>query len=178
MSLIAEIREHMSRQSGPVHPKQVAEALDQDVAIVRNTMNQANTKGHGIERDDDGTFSLIPGWAPSRGPNAVEPAAAPAAAAIPAVAAPASSSPAKARTAATPAKAKRGYVRKEKPATERQPTTPTQPPRRQASQSAETVQMSRGSLALLVDAVLASDRPITPALRAALRETASHAIAS
>lgn len=181
MSLINEIRELMAKQSGPVHPKYVAEVLDQDLSTVRNTMNQANTKGNGIERLDDGTFMLIPGWKPSRGPNAVaEPAAIagapPAPAASPGVSAVARKAPkkiAKKRAAkAAPGKAKRKYVRKAAP-------TPKGRTARQAplvANNLDNVMFSRTSLALLVQGVLAGNAEIDLSLRHALREAASHAL--
>lgn len=181
MSLINDIRALMANQSGPVHPKYVAEVLDQDLSTVRNTMNQANTKGNGIERLDDGTFMLIPGWKPSRGPNAVaEPediAGAPPATATPPEAAPvARKAPkkiAKKRAAkAATIKPKRKYVRKAAPA-------PRTKPARQAptsTNSLDKVMFSRTSIALLVQGVLAGNAEIDLSLRNALREAASHAL--
>lgn len=192
MSLIADIRAQMARESGPVHPKHLAEVLDQDLTTVRNTMNQANTKGYGIERLDDGTFSLIPGWKPGRGPNAAaEPTAdTPAAktAAVPpkdqaprstskkAIAKPkrayvrkaAEAKPSKAKNAAKP---KRAYVRRAR--TPAQPVSALSRPALKADQ--EHVFVSRTSLALLVEGVLDGNAPITGALRTALREATSHA---
>jgi hypothetical protein len=178
MSLIADIREHMARQSGPVHPKQVAEALEQELATVRTTMNQASTKGYGIERLDDGTFSLIPGWVPARGPNA---AAVPAAAEPPAGKAKA---PAKGKVrgggrkakAIKPAKTKRAYVRKPKAAAPKAMPARKAPARAATAAAAtggERVSLTRTSLDALVQGVLASETPITPALRSALREATS-----
>ncbi len=181
MSLINEIRELMAKQIGPVHPKYVAEVLDQDLSTVRNTMNQANTKGNGIERLDDGTFMLIPGWKPTRGPNAVaEPAetagAPPAPAASPEATPGARKAPkkvAKKRAAkAATGMPKRKYVRKAAP-------TPKAKPARQApigTNSLDRVMFSRTSLVLLVQGVLAGNAEIDPILRQALREAASHAL--
>lgn len=181
MSLINDIRALMAKQSGPVHPKLVAEVLDQDLSTVRNTMNQANTKGHGIERLDDGTFMLIPGWKAARGPNAApEPAGTASAAKGPAaspgataVASKAPSKSAKKRAAKAAAdKPKRKYVRKA-------PSTPKAKPVRSVPptfSNPDTVMFSRTSLALLVEGVLAGNAEIDLSLRKALREAASHAL--
>jgi hypothetical protein len=199
MSLIAEIREQMGRESGPVHPKHLAEVLDQDIATVRNTMNQASTKGHGIERLDDGTFSLIPGWKPARGPNA---SAAPEEA--PAAAAPgkpkrkyvrkaAAAKPVKAKRAIkvkSAPKPKRAYTRKSAGAPEAGPGRcratfpdpgnfrglPDDATRQVLKFPTEVVHVSRTTLALLVEGVLDGNAPITGALRTALREATSHAL--
>ena len=187
MSLIADIRAQMALESGPVHPRHLAEVLDQDVTTVRNTMNQAATKGHGIERLDDGKFSLIPGWAPARGPNAAaDPAPAPApeppnqantsAAATP--------TPRKAKAKAEPAKTKRAYTRRA-PVKSKKPGRVAKRKRSPKTKVArklrvvvsvpalrgEAVLLSRTSLKALVTAVLDGEQEITPALRAALRET-------
>jgi hypothetical protein len=173
MSLIADIRAQMALESGPVHPKHLAEVLDQDLATIRNTMNQASSKGHGIERLDDGTFSLIPNWTPSRGPNAgVEPAPTPS-----------PKPPRKSKKAApakTPRKAKaskakadkpkRTYTRRAAPAAKKPKAAPL---RLVVTLGDEcTVQVSRSSLKALVSAVLAGEQEITPELRIALREAA------
>jgi hypothetical protein len=175
MSLIAEIREQMGRESGPVHPKHLAEVLDQDIATVRNTMNQASTKGHGIERLDDGTFSLIPGWKPARGPNAAaEPVAKPVKATR-AVKAPKKAAKKKAAKAA-PDKPKRKYVRRaQAPAATFGPSGEIARPK-VTSIIGDNVPFSRTSLALLVEGVLAGNAEIDLSLRKALREAASHAL--
>lgn len=173
MSLIADIRAQMALESGPVHPKQLAEVLDQDLATIRNTMNQASTKGHGIERLDDGTFSLIPNWTPSRGPNAgLEPAPTPspkpprkAKKAAPA------KKPRKA-TATKPKadKPKRTYTRRAAPAARKSKAAPLRLVVTLGDEG--TVQVSRSSLKALVSAVLAGEQEITSELRIALREAA------
>jgi hypothetical protein len=187
MSLIADIRAQMALESGPVHPKHLAEVLDQDLATVRNTMNQASTKGHGIERLDDGTFSLIPGWKPARGPNAAaESAEAPTPLKKPAKVKAAKQKPAAAKKVA---KAKRAYVKRAK-AEKAEPQKRTYLRRKNAEfapveatpfarpevHSKEGVFFSRTSLALLVEGVLDGNAPITGALRVALREATSHAL--
>ncbi len=193
MSLIADIRAQMALESGPVHPRHLAEVLEEDVTTVRNTMNQAATKGHGIERLDDGKFSLIPGWAPARGPNAAaDPAPAPAPeppnqANTSAIATPA---PRKTKAQGEPAKKKRAYKRrapvKSKKAlrvAKRKSSPNTKVARKlRVAVSApalpgDTVLLSRTSLKALVTAVLDGEQEITPALRAALRE-ATHQTAA
>ncbi len=191
MSLIAEIRAQMARESGPVHPRHLAEVLEQDVTTVRNTMNQAATKGHGIERLDDGKFSLIPGWAPARGPNATaEPAAAAPSTKEPLPRAAAAPSPKKPAPKAEPAKQKRAYTRratvKDKKKSPKVLPKPSTAPK--ASQKLRVVAttaalpdnavfVSRSSLKALVSAVLEGEQEITPSLRAALRE-ATHQTAA
>lgn len=183
MSLIADVRAQMARESGPVHPKHLAEVLEQDLATVRNTMNQASTKGHGIERLDDGKFSLIPNWAPARGPNAAAdtaPTPTPTAKTTSKLQETGKATPAKKPRKAKAAKVKadkpkRAYTRRAAPAA-RQPK-----PSRQAivvtSGGDSAVQVSRSSLRTLVSAVLAGEQEITPELRAVLRE-ATHQTAA
>ena len=185
MSLIADIRAQMARESGPVHPKHLAEVLEQDLATVRNTMNQASTKGHGIERLDDGKFSLIPNWAPARGPNA---AADPAPTPPPTPTAKTTSKlkkTAKAEPAKKPRRAKAAKVTADKPkrAYTRGGATAAKKPKPGRLASVATlgddgaVQVTRSSLRALVSAVLAGEQEITPELRAALRE-ATHQTAA
>jgi hypothetical protein len=76
MSLMNDIRAQMGRESGPVTAAQIAEALDHDATKVRNAMYQASKQDAGIERHDDGTYSLVPGWKPGR--EVASPATAPA----------------------------------------------------------------------------------------------------
>lgn len=183
MSLIADIRAQMARESGPVHPRHLAEVLDQDVTTVRNTMNQAATKGHGIERLDDGKFSLIPDWAPARGPNAgADPAPTP-------QPTPTATSKLKKTAKAAPAKkhrkAKAGKVKADKP--KRAYTRRAAPAAKKTKPGRlivvatlgdeGAVQVSRSSLRALVSAVLAGEQEITPELRTALRE-ATHQTAA
>lgn len=181
MSLIADIRAQMARESGPVHPRHLAEVLEQDVTTVRNTMNQAATKGHGIERLDDGKFSLIPNWAPARGPNAaVDPAPTPAPTKPLKAKKPVKASPAK-----KPKKAKAAKVKDDKPkrAYTRRAAPVGKTPKPLRLSSVVTlgdegfVQVSRSSLRTLVSAVLSGEQEITPELRAALRE-ATHQTAA
>ena len=186
MSLIADIRAQMARESGPVHPKHLAEVLEQDLATVRNTMNQASTKGHGIERLDDGKFSLIPNWAPARGPNA---AADPAPTPPPTPTAKTTSKlkkTAKAEPAKKPRKAKDAKVKADKP--KRAYTRRAAPAAKKPNSSSpaivvtsggdSAVQVSRSSLRTLVSAVLAGEQEITPELRAALREATNQTAAA
>ena len=193
MSLIADIRAQMARESEPVHPRHLAEVLEQDVTTVRNTMNQAATKGHGIERLDDGKFSLIPGWAPARGPNAAaDPAPAPAPeppnqANTSAVATPA---PRKPKAQAEPAKKKRAYTRRAPVKSKKTPRVAKRKPSPKPKAGrklrvvvsvpalpGDAVLLSRTSLTALVTAVLDGEQEITSALRAALRE-ATHQTAA
>lgn len=178
MSLIAEIRAQMARESGPVHPKHIAEVLEQDLATVRNTMNQANTKGNGIERLEDGTFSLIPNWVPTRGPNAAaEPASTPPQSPTPknlskgkkAVKPAPAKKTRKAKVASEKAeKPKRAYTRRAAPVAKR--PTPGRPAIAVARGDEGSARVSRSSLRTLVSAVLAGEQEITTELRAALRE--------
>ncbi|MCG2605018.1 MAG: hypothetical protein KBO60_18315 [Achromobacter sp.] len=75
MSTMDDIRAFMARQAGPVTPAQVAEALDIEGKKVRQAMYQAGRQEAGIEALDDGTYSLIPGWKPSREATATNAAA-------------------------------------------------------------------------------------------------------
>lgn len=80
MSAIEDIREFMKGAAGPVKPAEVAEALELDPKAVRSAMYQAAAQGAGIEKDDDGSYSLIPNWKPRARGGEVEAEAAPAAA--------------------------------------------------------------------------------------------------
>lgn len=154
MSTMDDIRAFMARQAGPVTPAQVAEGLDIEAKKVRQAMYQAGRQAAGIEALDDGTYSLIPGWKPSR-----EPAADTAA------------SPAKALRKAKQPKAKQPKARKAKAT--RAPKA--EAPKRQAATpgSDSFVRIRRSSLAVLVDAVLAGDVDIKGRLRGALRDASS-----
>ena len=166
MSLMHDIRTHMATATGPVTPKDVAEALERDPAVVRNAMYQAHTQGAGIERLDDGTYSLIIGWKPARGPEAAsEVGAAPDR--------PGKKKAAKERKAEgkkAAAKPKRAYVRKAKaPA----PAPAAEAPRRNMSGEDELVPVRRGTLRALVHTILDSDLPVTTDVRCALRQLTS-----
>lgn len=77
MSTIDDIRAAMAAAPGPVKPAEIAETLELDPKAVRNAMYQAAAQGAGIEKDDDGSYSLIPGWKPrARGAVEEAPAAA------------------------------------------------------------------------------------------------------
>jgi hypothetical protein len=166
MSLMHDIRTHMTKAAGPVTPKDVAEALDRDPAVVRNAMYQAHTQGAGIERLDDGTYSLIIGWKPARGAEATsESSAAPDRAGKKK---PTKERKAERKKAAT--KPKRAYVRKTR--------APSAAPAAESSRRAtagedELVPIRRGTLRALVHAVLDSDQPVTADLRSALRQLTS-----
>lgn len=161
MSTMDDIRAHMARQADPVTPAQVAEALELEGTKVRQAMRQAAIQGAGIEALDDGTYSLIPGWKPSRKAAASDtetpPAAAPRAA------------KAKAKRGPKPRKAAKGTKVREAKAAAR----PAPVKRTPAAARGETVEIPRVSLNCLVDAVLASEMPITGPVRAALREASS-----
>ena len=154
MSTMNDIRAHMARQAGPVTATQVAEALDLEAKKVRQAMYQAARQEAGIEALDDGTYSLIPGWKPSREP-ATDTAAA----------------PAKALRKAKQPKAKQPQARKSK--AKRVPKA--EAPKRQAATPGSDgfVRIRRSSLAVLVDAVLAGDVDIKDRLRGALRDASS-----
>lgn len=64
MSTIDDIRAAMAAAAGPVKPAEIAETLELDPKAVRSAMYQAAVQGAGIEKDDDGSYSLIPGWKP------------------------------------------------------------------------------------------------------------------
>jgi hypothetical protein len=170
MSVMQQIRAVLGRASGPMRPKDVLEQLDidTDIKTVCDRMAQAANAGSGPERHDDGTYSLIPGWKPTRGPGsgtqaAQEPVARPARAP--------KAKKAKARKAEgkkAAAKPKRAYVRKAKA-----PTPVADSPRRTKGGEDELVPVRRGTLRALVHAVLESDRPVTPELRSALIQLTS-----
>jgi hypothetical protein len=166
MSLMHDIRTHMATAAGPVTPKDVAEALDQDPAAVRNAMYQAHTKGAGIERLDDGTYSLIIGWQPARGAGTSTDAG-------PSPDRPGTKKPTKKPKAdrkTGTAKPKRAYVRKAKAPS---PAPASNGPRRTLSSEDELVPVRRGTLRALVHSVLQSDNPVTPELRSALIQLTS-----
>lgn len=152
MSTMDDIRAYMARQAGPVTPAQVAEALELDGKAVRGAMYQASKQEAGIERLDDGTYSLIPGWKPSRKPAEAEDAP-----------------PAAAKSTKKPraAKAKKATKRAAKHATKAAPAAAP------ASSRAATVTVARTCLTTLVAAVLDGDAPITGRLRSALREASA-----
>ena len=152
MSTMDDIRAYMARQAGPVTPAQVAEALELDAKAVRGAMYQASKQEAGIERLDDGTYLLIPGWKPSRKPAEAE------------YAPPAAAKPEKKpRVAKGKKAAKRASKRTAKAAPAAAPT-----PSR-----ATTVTVARSCLTTLVAAVLDGDAPITGRLRSALREASA-----
>lgn len=158
MSTMDDIRAYMARQAGPVTPAQVAEALELDAKAVRGAMYQASKQEAGIERLDDGTYSLIPGWKPSRKPAEAE------------YAPPTAAEPAKKPRAARDKKptkgkkaAKRAIKRTAKAASAAAP----------APARAATVTVARTCLTTLVAAVLDGDAPITGRLRSALREASA-----
>ncbi|MGH8029886.1 MAG: hypothetical protein ACREO3_08130 [Arenimonas sp.] len=62
MSTIDDIRAEMAKADGAVQPRDIAEALDLDPKAVRNALYQAWTQKAGVEKYDDGTYGLIPGW--------------------------------------------------------------------------------------------------------------------
>jgi hypothetical protein len=136
----------------------VAEALELDGKAVRGAMYQASKQEAGIERLDDGTYSLIPGWRPSRKPAEAEYAPPPAA-----------NPERKPRAAGAkkPAKANKAVKR----ATKR--TSKASPAAAPAGARAATVTVARTCLTTLVAAVLDGDAPITGRLRSALREASS-----
>lgn len=161
MSTMDDIRAFMARQAGPVTPAQVAEGLDLEGKKVRQAMYQAANQAAGIEALDDGTYSLIPGWKPSRkAPSAKAETSTPAA-------------PTKAATKdRKPAKVKAAEAKKPRTASKRA----SKPPRTAAAEApARTAQVTvpRSCLTTLVAAVLDGDAPITGRLRSALREAAA-----
>jgi hypothetical protein len=166
MSLMHDIRTHMATAAGPLTPKDVAEALDRDPAVVRNAMYQAHTQGAGIERLDDGTYSLIIGWQPARGAGAATEV-------VPAPDRPEKKKPTRERKAdrkKVTAKPKRAYIRNAKtPA----PAPVVDSSRRTLSSEDELVPVRRGTLRALVHSVLESDSPVTPELRSALIQLTS-----
>lgn len=166
MSLMHDIRTHMAKAAGPVTPKDVAEALDRDPAVVRNAMYQAHSQGAGIERLDDGTYSLIIGWKPARGAETVsEVGAAP-----DRTGKKKAPKERKAEGKKAAVKPKRAYVRKVKAPS---PAPAIDSTRRPRSGEDELVPVRRGTLRALVHAVLESDRPVTPDLRSALIQLTS-----
>lgn len=172
MSVMQQIRAVLGRASGPMRPKDALEQLDidTDIKTVCDRMNQAANAGSGLERHDDGTYSLIPGWKPTRGPGSgTKETPEPAARRTTAPAAKKAKTKKPGRKKAD-AKPKRAYVRKAKapvaaPAVES--------PRRAKSGEDELVPVRRGTLRALVHAVLESDRPVTPDLRSALIQLTS-----
>lgn len=172
MSLMNDIRAQMGRESGPVTAAQISEALDVDAVKVRNAMYQASKQDAGIERHDDGTYSLVPGWNPSRAAETATPATPNLRAPKVLAKKPKAKKAAAAARAKSNTKPKRAYTRKAKPASAAaidtsRPTLPV---------DSEYVRVSRTSLALLVEGVLDGNAPITGALRGALREATSHAL--
>ena len=158
MSTMDDIRAYIARQSGPVTPAQVAEALELDGKAVRGAMYQASKQDAGIEKLDDGTYSLIPGWKPSRKPAEAED--------TPPAAAKSTKKPRPGK-AKKPAKAKKAAKRAAKRATKAAPAAAP------ASSRAATVTVARTCLTTLVAAVLDGDAPITGCLRSALREASA-----
>ena len=158
MSTMDDIRAYMARQSGPVTPAQVAEALELDGKAVRGAMYQASKQDAGIERFDDGTYSLIPGWKPSRKPAEAE-----------------DTPPAEAKSTKKPRAAKAKKPAKATKAAKRaaKRTAKAAPAAAQASSRAATVTVARTCLTTLVAAVLDGDAPITGRLRSALREASA-----
>lgn len=191
MSLMDDIRAVMKRASGPMLPQEVHEQLDTDEAVstVRARMHQAATQGAGLERHDDGSYSLIPNWAPKllrSGNDSTAAEAAPVTAAAetlrtaekpvpapkprPAKAAKLSASrrgrkpgPKPGRAAAPAPTARRvGRPRKATAAPARQPEAAG------AGAAADVVQIPRGVLRTLVTEVLESGRPVSENSRQAL----------
>lgn len=159
MSTMDDIRAYMARQAGPVTPAQVAEALELDAKAVRAAMYQASKQEAGIERLDDrqpvqlvgwghGTYSLIPGWKPSRKPAEAEYA------------------PPAARDKKRD-KGRRAAKRTIKRTSKAASAAPPAPAR------AATVKVARTCLTTLIAAVLDGDAPITGCLRSALREASA-----
>lgn len=82
MSTMDDIRAEMARQGGPVKPADIAELLELERNAVVSAMYQAAKQEAGIQRYDDGTYGLIPGWKPrgaaaAADDDADEPAASP-----------------------------------------------------------------------------------------------------
>ncbi|PRH82837.1 hypothetical protein [Arenimonas caeni] len=158
MSTMDDIRAFMARQAGPVTPAQVAEALELEGKKVRGAMYQAANQGAGIERLDDGTYSLIPGWKPTCKPAEAE--------SVPTPAAKPAKTPRVAK-ARKPAKAKKAAKRASKR------TTKAAPAAAPTLSLAATATVTRICLTTLVAAVLDGDVPITGRLRSALREASA-----
>lgn len=166
MSLMHDIRTHMANAAGPVTPKDVAEALDRDPAVVRNAMYQADAHRAGIERLDDGTYSLIIGWKPARGAEVVSEVGA----ATDRTGKKKARTEQKAEGKKAAAKPKRAYVRK----TSAHPVAPpAESSRRATAGEDELIPIRRGILRALVHAILDSDLPVTTDLRCALRQLTS-----
>lgn len=165
MSLMNDIRAQMGRESGPVTAAQIAESLDVDGAKVRSAIYQASRQDAGIERHDDGTYSLVPGWKPDRTGDVPERAPAPS------VRGTADGKRKKSRAKRSgrknaEARPKRAYVRK---ATSRA----IDPAQQSKAGEDELIPVRRGTLRALVHSLLESDRPVTPDLRSALVQLTS-----
>lgn len=148
MSQIDDIRTWMAAQSAPVTSTEVAEALELEPKPTRDLLYQSAKNRNGIERLDDGTYSLVPGWVPrkmGRAPTAK----------------PARKAP-KRKAAAKPAC---------KP--HRKATEPCRAKLYDPSSSCTLVPIERIALRTLADAVLAGDTPIDAATRSALRAVAA-----
>lgn len=158
MSLMNDIRAQMGRESGPVSAAQIAEALDVEAVKVPNAMYQASKQEAGIERHDDGTYSLVPGWKPSRGSDATAPAA---------------DKPRAAKVCEKKVAAKKVKPKKEAAAPRRssaKSADKAKAPSASMDREDELIPVRRGTLRSLVHTILDSDLPVTPDLRSALRQ--------
>jgi hypothetical protein len=173
MSLMNDIRAQMGRESGPVTAAQISEALDVDAVKVRNAMYQASKQDAGIERHDDGTYSLVPGWKPGRAAETATPTTPSSRTPKAAAKKPKSQKAAATVRAKAGTKPKRAYTRKGSPPSAANAIDTSRPA---LPVDSEYVRISRTSLALLVEGVLDGNAPIAGALRGALREATSHAL--
>jgi hypothetical protein len=172
MSVMQEIRAVLGRASGPMRPKDVLDQLetDTDIKAVCDRMNQAANNGQGLERHDDGTYSLIPGWKPTRGPGSGTQGVPDASPRQVVAAKGRKAKPSKADGRKAASKPKRAYVRKAKAPS---PAPVADATRRTPNSEDELVPVRRGTLRALVHSVLESDSPVTPELRNALIQLTS-----
>lgn len=193
MSTMDDIRASMAQQGGPVKPGEIAELLEIEQKAVASAMYQAAKQGSGIERHDDGSYSLIPGWKPARGAAAAaeatqEPAPSPAPADAPArrgrrpraqLVKPAAEKRARKPRAAKKAKAEKP-ARKPKKAPRSTTARKKRAPRAEAPaveqpSDATTIQLPRQTVRLLVAGVLAFGGELGADLREAVLEATKEA---
>lgn len=70
MSRSDDIRRALQQHGEPMFPREIAEAMGADDrrerASVAAQVSEMANQGHGVERMDDGRYSLIPGWSKGR----------------------------------------------------------------------------------------------------------------